>query len=280
MQIRYVRQAVYAQGRAPVPYHAHDCYELIYYYKANGIIHYKTPDAGETDERDTVSSAISTLFLNFDSSQCRSFPFQSNHCVLFRPGTIHNEIHRLDGETHTVFIGFTLDSSDGLDPDDCSVSDQNLELLAGFEKVIEEYREQNRFADKMMESYVRQILIRMLRLSQQTGAETRDPMHYVYAYIGQYYMTDINLESLAHEAGYSTDHFRRLFKQRFGVLPKELILDKRLQYAQNLLTNTDMPLESIAENCGFGDYNQFAVFFRQRTALSPKAYRNSTARKN
>ena len=86
-------------------------------------------------------------------------------------------------------------------------------------------------------------------------------------------MTNINLQEIAASAGYCADRFRNIFKSRLGITPKRYILDKRLEQAEHLLVQTDLPLQEIAASVGFEYYSRFSLFFKEKTGLSPQAYR-------
>ncbi|MDY2850769.1 MAG: helix-turn-helix transcriptional regulator, partial [Candidatus Borkfalkiaceae bacterium] len=52
------------------------------------------------------------------------------------------------------------------------------------------------------------------------------------------------------------------------------IQNERLEYAEELLKTTDLPVSAIAVKAGIPDYNYFSKVFRKRTGISPKAYRD------
>lgn len=47
----------------------------------------------------------------------------------------------------------------------------------------------------------------------------------------------------------------------------------RLQHAQTLLSETNLPISTISEQCGFSDYNYFCRIFKQENGMSARSYR-------
>lgn len=54
----------------------------------------------------------------------------------------------------------------------------------------------------------------------------------------------------------------------------DLLNEMRITKATDLLTNTDLTLDAIAETVGFTDASHIAKVFAERTGVSPKTYRN------
>ena len=83
----------------------------------------------------------------------------------------------------------------------------------------------------------------------------------------------IDLPMLAAVAGLSLHHFARQFKQSAGVTPHHYLTQKRLQRAQEMLAQTDLPLSEIAYAAGFSDQSHLARHFRQMLGTTPREFR-------
>jgi LacI family transcriptional regulator len=70
---------------------------------------------------------------------------------------------------------------------------------------------------------------------------------------------------------------RRALEQRFsrllGRTPREEIQQVRLDRVRQLLTDTDLPLYTIAERTGFEHVEYLSVVFKRETKLTPSRYR-------
>jgi transcriptional regulator of acetoin/glycerol metabolism/AraC-like DNA-binding protein len=92
-------------------------------------------------------------------------------------------------------------------------------------------------------------------------------------YIESHLHEKIGLETLAAMAGLSTHHFARAFHQSVGVPPHSYLLSRRLERAERMLRETQLPLSEIAAATGFSDQSHLARHFRRRTGMSPRLAR-------
>jgi transcriptional regulator GlxA family with amidase domain len=92
---------------------------------------------------------------------------------------------------------------------------------------------------------------------------------YVEAHLGQ----RITLGVLATTAGLSVFHFTRAFKQSQGLTPHAYLLRRRIERAQQLLVETDLPMSSIAFATGFCSQSHFARCFRELVGEPPTVFR-------
>lgn len=88
-------------------------------------------------------------------------------------------------------------------------------------------------------------------------------------YIDSHVQENIALEVLAEIAQLSVHHFARAFRQSLGVPPHNYIVQRRVEHAQQLLRNTDLPLSEIAMEAGFTDQSHLARHFRTILGVSP-----------
>jgi len=88
-------------------------------------------------------------------------------------------------------------------------------------------------------------------------------------YIESHLEQKIGLEKLAAMAGLSTHHFARAFNQSMGIPPHSYLLSRRLERAERMLRETQLPLSEIAVATGFSDQSHLARHFRRRTGMSP-----------
>lgn len=82
-----------------------------------------------------------------------------------------------------------------------------------------------------------------------------------------------SLATMAARCGYSVSRFCALYRERFGVSPKQDLLTARLTLARNMLCYTDRPITAIADTCGFDSAPYFSKYFKAATGLSPREYR-------
>nr|WP_121272073.1 helix-turn-helix domain-containing protein [Pedobacter schmidteae] len=73
----------------------------------------------------------------------------------------------------------------------------------------------------------------------------------------------------------SPNYFGDLIKHFTGKSPLDHIQDHVVQLAKNKLKNTTLSISEISYSLGFDYPNYFARFFRKKTGLSPKVFRNT-----
>lgn len=83
-----------------------------------------------------------------------------------------------------------------------------------------------------------------------------------------------SVETLARQAGYSVAHFSRLFSEHLGRSPRDYIVERRVERARQLLVDTPMTISQIADVLGYGSVFFFSRQFKQRTGISPRAFRD------
>jgi transcriptional regulator GlxA family with amidase domain len=81
------------------------------------------------------------------------------------------------------------------------------------------------------------------------------------------------LAELAAIAYSSPRHLARLFQLHAGTTPGAYINSLRVALARQLLTNTQLPLDHVAERAGFGSSRNMRRVWRQYSALAPGGWR-------
>lgn len=86
-----------------------------------------------------------------------------------------------------------------------------------------------------------------------------------------------SLEALAKGLGVTARHLRRIFADAFGVSPLAYLQTQRLLTAKQLLTDTQLPLASVAAQAGFGSTRAFQDAWSQQYRLAPLQLRKQAA---
>ena len=81
------------------------------------------------------------------------------------------------------------------------------------------------------------------------------------------------VDDLARRALLSPRTFARRFRSVTGTTPMKWLAKQRVLHAQRLLETTDLPIEAIAHECGFGTATVLRTHFRRVAGTSPQAYR-------
>ena len=101
------------------------------------------------------------------------------------------------------------------------------------------------------------------------GAVEREMAQFIHDHFDQ----ELTLDQIAASAALSPGACCRLFKRHMGCSPFTYVQNLRLQRAARLLETTDEPITQVAARCGYGSPSYFTKSFREKTGLSPSAYR-------
>lgn len=85
----------------------------------------------------------------------------------------------------------------------------------------------------------------------------------------------LDVAAMARHASVSPRTFARRFREETGTTPLQWLLAQRVQEARRLLEETDLPVDAIAWQSGFGAAASLRDHFRRATATTPTAYRRS-----
>jgi len=88
----------------------------------------------------------------------------------------------------------------------------------------------------------------------------------------------LSVAQLASEAGYSVDHFSRVFLSITGLRPQDYLIKARIDRARQLLAESDLSIGEVATRVGFADIFYFSRLFRQRMGQPPSEFRRNLRR--
>jgi len=100
-----------------------------------------------------------------------------------------------------------------------------------------------------------------------------DALATVFAWAQRHLDRDLTISSLAAKARMSRRTFIRRFEDATGMSPGEWVVQTRVAKARELLEATQIPIEGVATETGFGSADAMRHHFRQRLGTSPAHYR-------
>lgn len=93
------------------------------------------------------------------------------------------------------------------------------------------------------------------------------------AYIDSHYACALCTDALCKALSMGKTKLCAVARQESGMTVSRLIASRRVAAAQELLKNTDRPIQQIAECVGIPDYNYFTKVFKSLCGATPSAYR-------
>jgi AraC family transcriptional regulator len=85
----------------------------------------------------------------------------------------------------------------------------------------------------------------------------------------------LSIDELAGVSFLSTHHFKRVFKELFGITPHRYHIQKRLDYSRKLLQQGEAKVEDVCRDSGFENASSFIRLFREHYGFTPKAYHSN-----
>ncbi|MFI0481618.1 GlxA family transcriptional regulator [Actinomadura sp. 9N215] len=85
----------------------------------------------------------------------------------------------------------------------------------------------------------------------------------------------LTLDDIARQASVSVRTLTRRFREQAGTTPLQWLSRARVHRAQQLLESTELPVERVAAEAGFGSPVTLRAHFARRVGASPLAYRTT-----
>jgi len=104
---------------------------------------------------------------------------------------------------------------------------------------------------------------------------SRDRVEKALAWYSGHMAESPTLYEVARNVHVSQTHLRRHFYDRLGRSPKAVFSKLRMQKATQLLVNSSLTLDQIAEHCGFNTASDFCRAFKGHFNVTPNSWRRN-----
>lgn len=122
------------------------------------------------------------------------------------------------------------------------------------------------------------LLIELTRLAADVVGDLRrsgEPLlAEVFEVIEQRRAEPLSLRDVAQAVGMTPGHLTTLVRRRTGRTVQVWIIERRMTEARRLLTETELPIATIAGQVGVSDPGYFTRQFRRAHGMSPRDWRN------
>ncbi len=123
-------------------------------------------------------------------------------------------------------------------------------------------------AARIMEACISSILYKKLISIEKQQFEQN-----INTYILNHLTEDLSVDRLCEHLHLSRRKLYEYSEEFLHCSIAKYIKKMRLQHAQTLLSETNLPISTISEQCGFSDYNYFCRIFKQENGMSARSYR-------
>ena len=132
-----------------------------------------------------------------------------------------------------------------------------------------------------VEKLMREMFFAYCRLVKKNSVrEYSPPVQRTIVQIDADLAGDLSLKHLAQLQNINASYLSTLFKRETGQTVTDFVNQRRIQLARQLLSTTQLQVQTIARYCGIPDVNYFSKIFKKHTGQTPKEYRRSTNSKS
>lgn len=242
------------------PIHWHDHYEIEYIVSGSGkqvlngieyplfagMLHFVTP----TDFHEIiVDSKLEIIKFNFREENVDSF--------------ILSTLIGLSGNTAVKFFGDKKNAMESL-----------IEMSLKHAELYEDSAYFSYMIKKLLECILLDVIDHLATSEHRTqNSVSENNIQKVLLYIHNHFKEPIELGETADMVHYTPQHLSKLFHRNMGITFKEYITNLRMNYASQLLLNTQMEIAEISREAGFGTRQNFTKEFKRFYLCSPSEYR-------
>ena len=144
------------------------------------------------------------------------------------------------------------------------------DYLPALERIAQNFTSTDRFGRELAGAELKSLLT---TLHRRDPGQLPQKVVQVQEYLQTHYARPITNKELADLAGYHEYYLNRIFTAATGQSLHRYLLNVRLNRAAYLILNTDLELQDIPEQVGFGSYPHFSGYFKQVYGCSPAQYR-------
>ena len=147
------------------------------------------------------------------------------------------------------------------------------------DKIEHWFYDQNDILKIMDVDSLNQYLIQKIHLvcssqPQLTNHHHQKIIQQAKAYIQAHFNEELTLSMVANQIPVSSSYLSSLFHTKGEIGFKEYLLFCRIEAAKELLESTSEKISTIAKQVGFSNAKYFPACFKQKTGLTPSAYRS------
>lgn len=150
-------------------------------------------------------------------------------------------------------------------------------------RLLEDETKNSSIDEVVAQSYVQVILARSMccyKLLERQNVESNDIIYQTVTYIARHFKEPIMLEKMARDLGVSRCVLSRVFSGTFHKNLNQYVNQQRLNYACELLTDTNLTITEICLEAGFQSHRTFNRSFLDVYKMTPRQYRDKCRSKH
>ncbi|SEL63426.1 MULTISPECIES: helix-turn-helix transcriptional regulator [unclassified Butyrivibrio] len=204
----------------------------------------------------------------------------SGDCILFTPG--HPQYYQAVSSFSNSFVHFTCDPEEirGLQIPMNTLFHPNDDeaIIDCLRRIQFEYLSKQSRKERMID-----LLIMELLISAERSIFSPAPLEEgggIYSFLSAFRINMLqrcseewNIEKICKETHLGRSQLYHYYKTFFFTSPKDDLITARIDKAKHLLTNKELRVSDVAEQCGFTNIYHFNRYFKRELGCTPSQYR-------
>ena len=141
------------------------------------------------------------------------------------------------------------------------------------QEAVSEHNLHDSLSDEIASSMLRQVLLRLLRLSAQRERAVPPQVSRIARYLSEHCREVITGRELGQMLGYHPFYLNRLFREHMGTTMHRYQMRCRIRLACAMLESSMLSIREISDSLGFSTPAYFSETFRQLKRVTPTQYR-------
>lgn len=138
---------------------------------------------------------------------------------------------------------------------------------------FEDYIKAYSSLDKMFELV--EFTMQYLQSKAGSSSDMQSSIDKAISYINQNIEQNFSRAQVAEAVFLNPEYLSRLFKKEKGVSLNDFINTRKMEIAQSLLSDTNIPVYLVASKVGYSNFSYFSQVFKKFCGVTPQEYRQS-----
>lgn len=241
-----------------------------------GLAMFVAPGTGRTLHR---NRPFHGLVLN-DAVASKRIHFEDGRVLVTGPGQVHylpkGTTYRVENVVAGGCWAINFDLLEEWDEAPFSMSVRNHEgVLKLFKDAVDAWKTQSSGCNAFLRKTIYELILELKKEQRRSylPGKTENLLRPALEVISRDFTSrELSVRELARVSRISEAYFRRIFKEKFLVSPKEYIIALRIEHAKKLLESGQVSVSQAAELCGYFEPCHFSREFLKHTGISPKDY--------
>lgn len=150
------------------------------------------------------------------------------------------------------------------------VEEDKENYLYNFQQLVERYSNVSEMLQFLLTLTLLQLNVKSEDEHKKIENET---MSNILEYVDKNFCSDISIQDLSQRFYVNPNYISQLFKKELGKSFTEYLTNLRVRYACELLSNSELSLQNVADKTGYNDYFYFSKVFKKIIGKTPSKYR-------